>query len=275
MGKNTMMVVRTAAGPRPQTREAGHGVALDGGEHHVSGVEQHPDPEGKAAEGHHVQRQAAKIHDEEGGQNGDGEDRHEHEGAAKVAKDQDQRKEGEACSRDDFPGNVHDGAGNEAGFVVHDPDFEFPLELSLQILHDMADVRGGLDGVLARLLVKGGDDAFPAVVAGESGALAVTVLHGGERSEQDGYAVVVPADDGLPDIFDGGELPEGADEHVLRADGDVAGREVHVGVFDGVLQLFGAQIVGGEESLVHFDGDLFLVAAGELDKGHAVDGRTW
>ncbi len=234
-------------------------------------VDEHPDPQGQAAQGQHVQGVTGRVQGDERRDDGDGNGQPDDQRRPPVHEEEEDEDDGQDGSlpgvvggplRDhlDHVGHVHDRVEGDVGREGPEDGVEL-------LVYGVAD-----DGrVGSRLFADEEEDALFALDAGFVADVLEGVLDLGHVAEIDGLARRRGPDHRAPDVVQGLEFPEGPDEEVGVALDQVAGRHVRVRGLQGEDDLVEGQAPGLQGGLVHVDKDLPDVGGEDRDGGDAVD----
>ena len=230
-------------------------------------VHEHADPQCKTAEGDHVQREPAEVHQTEGGQhrNGDGDGHHQH--TTEVAQEHQENEDGEERTVEGGVPDVGHRPADELGGVVKgvDPDLRI---VPIDPLDGPVHLSRHQHGVGTGLLADAHPDARDAVDPYQMPNFLMAVLDRGDVLDIDGGALP-NGHHGSPDLVHRGVLALGPHQHFERVLDDVSGRLVQILAAQCGHDLGRADAESMQLGPVHHHVDLTLQTSPDIGLGHA------
>jgi len=240
-------------------------------QHDDRAVHHHADPESQPPQRHEVQGKAAEEDQGEGGDQGYGDRQRNDQGAAQVAQKKEQHKHRQQAAVHDGLRDIGDGAFDKISLVEHRHDAH--LGKSRVCRRDFGQHRlGHLDRVGLGLFADGHPQAALAIDPDDAGQFLVGVLDVGDLA-QGGHRAVAVEDDHVADLIQILKFSRRPQGDLVAALLDAAGRQVEIGIADGLDHAVERQAQGLDPVGVEFNADLAVESAPQVYLGHARHAR--
>ncbi|MPM34588.1 hypothetical protein SDC9_81174 [bioreactor metagenome] len=234
-------------------------------QHHDGVVDQHSDAEGKAAEGHYVERIAAEIDQHEGGDHRERNADRDDQCAAQIAEEEKEHQHRQQAAVERGVGDVFDRLLNVFGAVHQRRDPELARHFRVDLVEFAHHAFGHRNGIGAGLFVNGDEDSRFAVDPDMAGQRFVGVGHLRDILEVNQRTVGGAGDGEVADFIQRGEGARRPQPDFKPRFLEIAGRSGDVGGFE-----LGDQFVQGnieQLGFVHVEQNLDFPGFAAGDRG--------
>ena len=195
-------------------------------QHHNGIVHKHPHTQSQTAEGHHVQRETAEIHEGKGGDNRNGNGRADNRGAAYIPEKKEQNEKSQYAAIEYRRTYIADGSLDIIGRIDNRGHMNL-RNILIDFLDLFEDAPRHVYGVHTRLFEHHHPDPWFAIDPRDPCDLLPGILHLRDVPDLDGHAFP-NGDHGVAQFIQAGVFPGGTDHHIQISPLQSAGRDGHV-----------------------------------------------